>query len=104
MLNRTLRGAGRLARRCGGGRLCRFLGELSFPVYIMHFPLAYMQMAWVKAHADAPLAQHIAVNVSVYILAVAIAWAAYKLYDIPVRQWLSGKRKEPKTRQEGNTI
>ena len=43
-------------------------------------------MAWVKAHASAPLAQHIAVNVSVYILAIAIAWAAYKLYDITVRQ------------------
>lgn len=83
----------------GGGRLCRLLGELSFPVYIMHFPLVYMQMAWVKAHASAPIAQHIVVSVSVFILAFAIAWAAYKLYDIPVREWLSRKRKPAVGRQ-----
>lgn len=73
----------------GGGRFCRFLGEISYPVYIMHFPLAYMQMAWVKAHASAPLAQHVAVNVSIFALAFAVAWAALKLYDIPVRAWLA---------------
>ena len=87
----------------GGGRLCRFHGELSYPLYIMHFPLVYMQRAWVADHATAPPSQHIAVNLSLYILAIAVAWAAYKLYDIPVRQWLSGKRKEQKTQLEGNT-
>ena len=70
-------------------RLCRFLGEISYPVYIMHFPLAYMQMAWVKAHASAPIAQHVAVNVSIFALAFAVAWAALKLYDIPARAWLA---------------
>jgi peptidoglycan/LPS O-acetylase OafA/YrhL len=75
----------------GGGRFCRFLGEISDPVYIMHFPLAYMQIAWVKAHASAPLAQHIAVNVSIFVLAYAVAWAALKLYDLPVRAWLTKK-------------
>ena len=73
----------------GGGRFCRFLGEISYPVYIMHFPLAYMQMAWVKAHASAPVAQHVAVNVSIFALAFAVAWAALKLYDIPARAWLA---------------
>jgi peptidoglycan/LPS O-acetylase OafA/YrhL len=55
----------------------------------MHFPLAYMQMAWVKAHASAPIAQHVAVNVSIFALAFAVAWAALKLYDIPARAWLA---------------
>lgn len=69
----------------------RGLGEISYPVYIMHFPLAYMQMAWVKAHASAPIAQHVAVNVSIFALALAVAWGVQKLYDIPVRAWLSKK-------------
>ena len=59
------------------------------PVYIMHFPLAYMQMAWVKAHASAPIAQHVAISVSIFALAFAVAWAALKLYDIPVRALLA---------------
>ena len=47
----------------------------------MHFPLAYMEMAWVKAHASAPLAQHVAVNVSIFALAFAASWAALKLWQ-----------------------
>ena len=30
----------------------------------------------------------IAVNVGVFILSIFIAWAALKLYDLPVREWL----------------
>jgi hypothetical protein len=44
-----------------------------------------------EAHASAPIAQHVAVNVSIFALAFAVAWAALKLYDISVRAWLSGR-------------
>lgn len=48
-----------------------------------------MQMAWVKAHASAPIAQHVTINVSILALAFAVDWAALKLYDIPVRALLA---------------
>ena len=48
-------------------------------------------MAWVDMHHDAPLAMHIFVAVSLYVLAIALAWAAFKLYDLPVRSWLRKK-------------
>jgi len=44
--------------RVAGARsvaVCTFLGEISFPLYITHYPLVYMQMAWVAGNPDAPL-------------------------------------------------
>jgi peptidoglycan/LPS O-acetylase OafA/YrhL len=72
-------------------KVCKFFGEISYPIYITHYPLVYMQMSWVRTHPDALLSQHIAVNVSVYILAIFTAYAAFKLYDTPVRAWLKSK-------------
>lgn len=69
-------------------RVCQFLGEISYPLYITHYPLIYMQWAWVLSHPDAPLGTHIFVSVSVFIAAVGVAWACLKLYDLPVREWL----------------
>lgn len=69
-------------------RVCKFLGEISYPLYITHYPLIYMQWAWVLSHPDAPLGTHIFVSVSVFIAAVGVAWACLKLYDLPVREWL----------------
>lgn len=68
--------------------VCRFFGEISYPLYITHYPLIYMQVGWVKNHSDAPLGAHVVVSVGVYLLAIGIAYAALKLYDIPVREWL----------------
>ena len=51
----------------------------------------YVQMAFVEHHPDAPLAVHIILNIGVVALSVFTAWAAFKLYDEPVREWLKGK-------------
>lgn len=68
--------------------VCKFLGELSYPLYITHYPLIYVQMEWAARHADAPLGTHVCVAVSIFLFAVAIAYACLKLYDEPVREWL----------------
>jgi peptidoglycan/LPS O-acetylase OafA/YrhL len=78
--------------------ICKFFGNVSYPIYITHYPLVYLQMAWVHSHPEAPLSQHIAVNVGIYILAIFNAYAAYKLYDVPVRQWLKKKLFNPVTK------
>ena len=69
----------------------RFLGDISYPLYITHYPLIYMQMSWATTHKDLPAATHVFVSVSLFILAVAIAYASLKLYDEPVREWLKYK-------------
>ncbi|MCR5076544.1 MAG: acyltransferase [Prevotella sp.] len=71
--------------------VCRFLGEISYPLYITHYPLVYLQMSWAASHADAPLGQHVMVAVSLWLMAVGMAYAALRLYDEPVRAWLRRK-------------
>lgn len=70
---------------------CEFLGKISYPLYITHYPIMYMQMAWVTAHTGTPVWIHIMVNIAVITLSLFIAWALLRLYDEPVRQWLTRK-------------
>lgn len=67
---------------------CKWLGAISYPLYITHYPWIYMQMKWAADHKDSPLGQHVAVGVGIFLISVSIAWACHKLYDEPVREWL----------------
>ena len=84
-------GAGSSVKGGKSEAINRFLGDISFPIYITHFPLVYMQKSWVESHKDAPMGTHIFVAVSIFFLAVGLAYAALKLYDLPVREWLKRK-------------
>lgn len=53
--------------------VCTFLGEISYPLYITHFPLVYMQIAWANNHPDAPLGTVICLSVSIFILSVGFS-------------------------------
>ena len=84
-------GAGSKATGKRGGAVCRFLGEISYPLYVTHYPFIYVQMSWASAHADLPVSTHVAVAVSFFLLAIGVAYASFRLYDLPVRGWLKKK-------------
>ena len=48
-------------------------------------------MNWVWSHPDASVFAHVMVGAGVLVMSVFIAWAALKLYDLPVREWLRRK-------------
>jgi peptidoglycan/LPS O-acetylase OafA/YrhL len=73
-------------------RIARFFGELSYPLYITHYPLMYLYTAWVVEKNIPPLQGAIA-GAGVLIVSVAIAYVALKHCDEPVRRWLSGARR-----------
>ena len=87
----VLIGAGSKTTDKKSTKWCEFLGKISYPLYITHFPLMYMQMAWVERNINAPVWQHIVLNVGIICVAFGIACACLKLYDEPVRKWLKGK-------------
>ena len=84
----VLLGAGSHTTNPVSTRICKFLGDISYPIYITHYPLIYMQMSFAASHADAPLWMHVAMSAGVFILSVLMAWALAKAYDQPVREWL----------------
>lgn len=71
--------------------LNKLLGELSYPLYLVHYPLVYMQMAWADNNKHLPVSTHVVVAVSVFVLSILLAYASYRLYDLPVRAWLRRK-------------
>ena len=84
----VLAGSGSVTTDKKSTAVCKFLGDLSYPLYITHYPIMYMQMSWVAAHHDAPLWMHIAMNLGVVFISIVIAWGVLKIYDEPVREWL----------------
>lgn len=66
----------------------RFLGDISYPLYITHYPLIYWQMSWSATHRDLPASVHVFVAICIFLLALALAYASLRLYDEPVRGWL----------------
>ena len=69
-------------------RVARFFGDLSYPLYITHYPLIYIYTAWV-IDKKIPPARGAAWGAVLLVAAVTIAYACLKLYDEPVRRWLS---------------
>ena len=87
----VLIGAGSKTTDKRSAKWCETLGNLSYPLYITHFPLMYMQMAWVSSHKDSPVWHHVVLNLGILLVVIGIAWAFLKLYDEPVRAWLKKK-------------
>ena len=46
-------------------------------------------MAWMTNNPDATTGEAIMVAVSVFVMAIALSYAALKLFDVPVREWLT---------------
>ena len=71
-------------------RLCRFLGDISYPIYITHYSLTYTYMAWVATH-EVSLREGLPVAAMVCLVAVALAYGCLKFYDELVSEWLTKK-------------
>ena len=80
-------GAGDRSTSPATTRLCKLLGDLSYPLYITHYPLIYVYTAWV-IQDKVPAIQGALAGALLLVTAVAVAYAALKLYDEPLRRWL----------------
>jgi len=68
-------------------QFCQWLGNISYPLYITHYPLIYWYTAWVHDHKVSNL-QSLGMAIMVFFIAITIAFVALKWYDEPVRKWL----------------
>jgi len=72
-------------------RICKFLGDLSYPLYMTHYTLVYFYVGWVSDHKGISLMESWPFALLTFIGAIIVAYGALKLYDEPVRAWLRKK-------------
>lgn len=66
-----------------------FLAEISYPLYIVHYPLMYIFYAWLIRNDIYTLQACWPVALLVVVSSIILAYLCLKLYDEPVRRWLS---------------
>ncbi|PKP41604.1 MAG: acyltransferase [Bacteroidetes bacterium HGW-Bacteroidetes-10] len=74
---------GRLATK-----LCKFLGDISYPLYMVHYPFIYLYYAWVK-NENLTFVQSLPGAAALFIGSILLAYLSLKLYDEPVRRFLT---------------
>ena len=75
-------------------RVCKFLGDISYPLYMVHYPFIYLYYAWVK-NENLTFEQSLPGAAALVAGSVILAYLCLKLYDEPVRRFLT-KRLLPK--------
>lgn len=70
-------------------KVIKLLGDLSYPLYLTHYPIMYLFYKWlidnsIYSFKDCPL-----ISITAYVLSVIIAYITLKIYDIPIRRKLS---------------
>ncbi len=69
-------------------RVCKFLGDISYPLYMVHYPFIYLYYAWVK-NEQLTFAESLHGAAALVAGSVVLAYLSLKLYDEPVRRFLT---------------
>ena len=70
-------------------RVCKFLGDISYPLYMVHYPFIYLYYAWVK-NEELTFGESLYGALAVVIGSMLLAYICLKLYDEPVRKYVAG--------------
>nr|WP_294942396.1 acyltransferase [uncultured Mucilaginibacter sp.] len=73
--------------------ICNFSGDISYPLYMTHYAFIWMFLNYYTANK--PATGQLALIITGGLIAlVAFAWLVMVAYDIPLRKYLTGKRKQ----------
>ena len=72
-------------------KLSKFLGDLSYPLYIVHYPVMYVFYAWLIKNQYFTLGETWQMVILILTVCIVLAYACLKLYDEPIRKRLSKK-------------
>ena len=69
-------------------RICTFCGDISYPIYMVHYPFIYLYIAYFLS-GGLTFMQTLPVAIGLLIGCILLAYGCLKFYDTPVRQYLS---------------
>ena len=69
-------------------KVCKFSGDISYPLYILHYPFIYIYTMWIAVKKPAT-SQIFPIAFGLLLFFIIIAWLALKFYDQPIRSFLS---------------
>ena len=72
-------------------KINHFLGDLSYPLYMIHYPIMYLFYQWLIANECYTLSETFFVAIPVVVLSVLLAFLFLKFYDKPLRKYLTEK-------------
>lgn len=87
----VLIGASGVAKGVATKRVNKFLGDISYPLYIVHYPIMYVFYKWLIKNEYYSLEQTWLIPLVVVLSSIVLAYVVLKLYDEPIRRWLSSK-------------
>ena len=70
-------------------QICKLLGDISYPIYVIHYPFMYLFYAWLIKNQLFTLGETWQVALCVYAWNILFAYLCLKLYDEPVRKYLA---------------
>jgi peptidoglycan/LPS O-acetylase OafA/YrhL len=68
-------------------RLCKFLGDMSYPIYLINYPIIYLYTAWI-ADTHYTFAETYWVCAIIFVVVIVLSYIAMQWYDKPLRKWL----------------
>ncbi|BCU79297.1 acyltransferase [Luteolibacter sp. LG18] len=86
----VLIGAGSQPLTRFGEKVCDFLGELSYPLYLTHYPIHYVFYAWLN-HRQPDWSLKAPVAIGVYLASLLAGYVVMRFLDTPIRSRLAGK-------------
>ena len=70
-------------------QICKFSGDISFPLYAVHYPVMYLFYSWLIENKYYTFGEVWQMALVVYVGSILLAYLCLKCYDEPVRRWLS---------------
>jgi peptidoglycan/LPS O-acetylase OafA/YrhL len=71
-----------------GEKTCNFLGELSYPLYLVHYPIHYVFYGWLSDRKP-DLSLKLVVAIGVYVSCLVVAYVVMRFVDTPIRKRLA---------------
>lgn len=88
-------GASGHATDAATARICGFLGDISYPLYMVHYPSMYLFYVWVWNHGYT-FSEVWPVAAALFAGNILLAWFVLKIYDEPLRRLLTARFLRPR--------